>query len=351
MHIDLDTRSRAILHHVVDTYIETGEPVGSKTISSRIGMSLSPATIRNVMADLADAGFLYSPHTSAGRLPTDVGLRFFIHGLLELGSLSSSEKLAIESRCREQNLNQAHVLEEATSILSGLSQCAGLVIAPKTDQSLKHVEFVRLAPERALLVTVSDDDTIENRVIEVPLGMPVERLTEATNYINAHLKGRTLDEVRALIESDILEHRAQLDDLFVKVVEAGLATWSSTRSELMVRGQSNLLKDVTHVEELDKLRHLFAILEEREGLAHLVDAAISAEGVQIFIGGESDYFRVAGCSVIVAPYLNTHNKIIGAIGVVGPSRINYGKIIPMVDFTAQVVTRLFHSRSLSLTTI
>ena len=345
MKCTLDDRSRSVLHRIVDAFIETGEPVGSKTVSSRLGMSLSPATIRHVMANLVDAGFLYSPHTSAGRLPTEAGLRFFVNGLLELGDLTERERQAIESQCQSLGRNFADVLEEATALLSGLSQCASWVIAPKIEQSLKHIEFVHAGTDRVLVIMVSEDGMVENRIIEIPHGMPPSTLTEASNYVNAKLTGKNLEEVRARIAEEVMCHKADLDALSTKVVEAGLAVWSKGEGSLIVRGQSHLLRDVTHMEDLEKLKRLFSILEARESLAHLLDEANKAEGVQIFIGSESSLFNVVGCSAIVAPYLNSKAQIIGAIGVVGPTRINYGKIIPMVDYTAKMITKVLNRSS------
>ena len=344
---NLDVRSRAVLHRVVDSYIQTGEPVGSKTIAELLDASFSPATIRNVMADLVKAGLLYAPHTSAGRLPTEAGLGFFVNGLMELSGLSEREKMAIEGSAQSaaQAMDKDLMLAEVTTALSGLSNCASLVIAPKIDHSLKYIEFVSIGPGRALVVMVTADGAVENRIIEVPVGMPLSGLREATNYVNSWLQGRTLGEVKGLIEADISEHRAQLDHLSAKVVEAGIATWTGSGGALIIRGHGNLLKDVTQVSEIERLQELFSILETQEHLMDLVDAAIAADDVQIFIGASSKYFQVSGCSMIVAPYMNGCSQIVGALGVVGPSRMNYGKIIPMVDYTAKMVTRLLKEAS------
>ncbi|MGH6932558.1 MAG: heat-inducible transcriptional repressor HrcA [Dongiaceae bacterium] len=339
---DLSERSRQILRHIVDAYVETGEPIGSRTISRRLGMSLSPATIRNVMADLEEAGMLYAPHTSAGRLPTETGLRMFVNGLLEVGDLTKEERANIESQCAASGRSVPEVLEEATSMLSGLSHCAGLVVAPKTERPLKHIEFVHLGPGRALVVMVNEDGLVENRIIDVPVGLPASSLMEATHYLTARLVGRTLDEARIDILEDLEHHRAELDSLTTKVVEAGLATWAggAKGGALIVRGQANLLDDVTALSDLERIRGLFTALETKESMVRLLEAADQAGGVQIFIGSDSELFGLAGCSMVIAPYRNSRERIVGAIGVIGPKRINYARIIPMVDYTARVIGRI-----------
>jgi heat-inducible transcriptional repressor len=338
---ELTERSREIFRVIVDGYVATGEPVGSRTLSRRLGQNLSPATIRNVMADLEEAGLLFSPHTSSGRLPTEAGLRLFVHGLLEVGRLAEDERRNIESLCVTRGKSLSQALEEATSALSGLSHCAGVVVVPKFDRPLKHLEFVHLGPGRALVVLVTEDGIVENRVIEVPLGLPPASLISAGNYLNARLIGRTIEEAKFEIEEEIASNKAQLDELSSKLVAAGLASWAGGESNaLIVRGQANLLEDVTALADLERLRTLFEMLETRETMLRLLDASRHAEGVQIFIGAESDLFGVTGCSVVIAPYQNSREQIVGAIGVIGPTRLNYARIIPMVDYTAKVIGRL-----------
>ena len=339
---DLNERSREILRHIVDAYMESGEPVGSRTISRRLAMSLSPATIRNVMADLEEVGLLYAPHTSAGRLPTERGLSLFVSGLLELGGLSKEEREKIDGKCAAAGRSLADVLEDATTMLSGLSRCAGLVVAPKTERRLKHIEFVHLGPGRALVVMVTEDGLVENRIIDVPMGLPPASLIEATNYMSARLVGRTLGEARSGVLTELEQHRAELDTLTSKVVEAGLATWAGEKKggALIIRGQANLLDEVTALSDLERIRALFAALETKEAMVRLLEAADLAQGVQIFIGAQNELFGLAGCSVIIAPYRNSREQIVGAVGVIGPTRINYARIIPMVDYTAQVIGRI-----------
>jgi len=339
---ELNERSREIFRLIVDGYVQTGEPIGSRTLSRLLTDSLSPATIRNVMADLEEAGLLYAPHTSAGRLPTEAGLRLFVHGLLEIGNLAEDERHNIESLCAARGQSLAQALEEATAALSGLSHCAGVVVVPKQERPLKHIEFVHLGPGRALVVLVTEDGLVENRVIEVPLGLPPSTLVSAANFLNSRLIGRTIEEARGEIDQEIGSHKAQLDELTSRVVSTGLACWAGGdgASALIVRGQANLLEDVTALADLERLRSLFEMLETKETVLRLLDASKKAEGVQIFIGAESHLFGVAGCSLIIAPYQNSRERIIGAIGVIGPTRINYARIIPMVDYTAKVIGRI-----------
>jgi len=340
--IELSERSREIFREIVDAYVETGEPVGSRTLSRRLSVTLSPATIRNVMSDLEDSGLLFAPHTSAGRLPTEAGMRLFVNGLLEVGKLSEGERERIDSQCQATGRSLETLLGEALSALSGLSRCAGLVLAPKTQVSLKHIEFVPLGQSRALVVLVTDDGVVENRILELPREVTASVLVEAGNYLNARVVGRTLEEAREQILADLESHRVQLDGLTSKVVEAGLATWAGgdNAGQLIVRGQSHLLDDVTALNDLERIRGLFEALETKETLVRLLDLTNRAEGVQIFIGAENDLFRVSGCTVIVAPYHNSRDQIVGAIGVIGPTRINYARIIPLVDYTAKVIGRV-----------
>ena len=342
MVLELNERSRTIFRHVIDAFVETGDPVGSRTLARRLDGALSPATIRNVMADLEEAGLLYAPHTSAGRLPTDAGLRLFVDGLLEIGNLSEDERKTIESQCAGSCLSLEELLEDATAALSGLSQCAGLVMAPKAESPLRHVEFVNLSPGRALVVLVTESGFVENRVIETPPGLPPSALVEATNYLGARLVGHTLGEAIDRTKAEIATHQTELDDLTARVVEAGLATWAGGESggSLIVRGQAHLLDDVTAIADLEHIRALFAALETKETMIKILGLADSAEGVQIFIGADNALFNLAGCSMIVAPYNNPRQKIVGAIGVIGPTRINYARIIPMVDYTAKLVGRM-----------
>ncbi len=338
---ELNERAREVLRLVVESYVETGEPVGSRALTRKITEALSPATIRNIMADLQDLGLLYAPHTSAGRLPTDAGLKLFVNGLLEVGNISEDERESIEARCATAGRSVTEALEQATTLLSGLSRCAGLVMAPKTEQPLKHIEFVNLGPGRALVVTVTQSGHVENRVIDTPLGMPPSALVEATNYLNARLLGRTFEDARRLILEDLKLKRAELNDLTARVIESGLATWAGEPgSALIVRGQARLLEDITAIEDLERVRILFDALERGEGFVRLLELANVASGVQIFIGTDNPMFANTGCSMVVAPFRDSQERILGAIGVIGPTRLNYARIIPLVDYTARAIGRM-----------
>lgn len=339
---ELNERSREIFRHIVDAFVETGDPVGSRTLSQRLNGSLSSATIRNVMADLEDAGLLFAPHTSAGRLPTEAGLRLFVDGLLEVGNLTEEERRSIDGQCAVSGVSVERILEEASSALSGLSRCAGVVLAPKTESPLKHIEFVGLSPGRAMVVMVTESGIVENRIIDTPPGIAPSTLVEATNYLSSRLVGRTIGQAQAEIKQELDAHRAELDDLTARVVESGLATWAGGEAagSLIVRGQANLLDDVTALADLEHIRALFVALETKETMVRLLTLAESGEGVQIFIGSENQLFDLAGCSMIVGPYGTRGQKVVGAIGVIGPTRMNYARIIPMVDYTAKLVGQL-----------
>lgn len=340
----LNERSRTIFRHIVESYVESGEPIGSRTLARQLDIGLSPASIRNVMSDLEMAGLLYATHRSAGRLPTEAGLRFFVDGLLEVGHLDEQERASIEAHCSAGG-NVEELLTEAISTLSGLSHCAGLVVAPTDDLPLRHIEFVKLGRGRMLVVIVTEDGSVENRLIEMDADVPASTISRAANYLNARMTGRPLKEALAEARAEIESHRAELDALTARVVENGLATWSGEdRHTLIVRGQANLLEDVTALEDLERIRTLFDALETKGEFAQLLDLAIEAEGVRIFIGAENELFGLAGCSLVVAPYTNGRDTIVGALGVIGPTRLNYARIIPLVDYTAKVIGRLVGGR-------
>ncbi len=341
----LNDRSREVFKRIVETYLATGEPVGSRNLSRALPMTLSPASVRNVMSDLEGLGLIYAPHTSAGRLPTQTGLRLFIDGLLEIGDVTEEERSQIESRIAAGGRRRGveDVLAEAGEMLSGLSRCAGVVLVEKQSKSLKQVEFVHLAAGKALAVLVGDDGDVENRIIALPEGLPLASLTEASNYINARIGGLTLADARARIETEIEQRRAQLDELTARVVTEGLATWSGDddeRKSLIVCGRSHLLEDVRAMEDLERVRLLFEDLDTKKDLIQLLGLAERAEGVRIFIGSENKLFSLSGSALIVSPFEDTEQKIVGVLGVIGPTRLNYGRIIPMVDYTARLLGRL-----------
>ncbi len=344
MIMELNDRSREIFRQIVEAYVETGEPVGSRTLSRQLAMSLSPATIRNVMADLEDLGLLFAPHTSAGRLPTAAGLRLYIDGLLEVGSLTTEERARITRQCAGTSQSLEGLLEQATTTLSGLSQCASLVVAPKAESPLKHIEFVSLSPGRALAIMVNENGVVENRLLRIPADLPPSTLVQASNYLSARLVGRSLAEAYDEIIAELEAQRAELDAVTARLVESGLAVWSGDQSQaeasLIVRGQANLLDDTGVMRDLERVRALFNTLETKEQMLQVLSLADRADGVQIFIGAENNLFDLAGCSMVVRSYQNSNQRIVGAIGVIGPSRMNYARIIPMVDYTASLVSRL-----------
>jgi heat-inducible transcriptional repressor len=342
----LDRRSREIFRQIVESYLGTGEPVGSRHISRRLPVSLSPASVRNVMADLESLGLIYAPHTSAGRLPTEFGLRFFVDALLEVGDLSVEERRQIEAEVKAADPGRTveSLLADASQALSGLSRGAGVVLAGKLDIRVKHVEFIRIEPTRGLVVLVGEDGSVENRLIDLDPGTTPSALVEAGNYLNAHVRGRTLAEARSELERRQLESRAELDRITSRLVEAGLASWAEASAghpeTLIVRGRANLLDDVTALEDLERVRLLFEDLETQRELIRLLGLAEAGEGVRIFIGSENKLFSLSGSSLVVAPYHDSEQRIVGVLGVIGPTRLNYARIIPMVDYTAKVVSRL-----------
>jgi heat-inducible transcriptional repressor len=340
----LADRQREIFRRLVEAFLASGEPVGSRTLSQILPMALSPASIRNVMADLEYMGLLYAPHTSAGRVPTERGLRLFVDGLLQVGDLAPPELSAIEARLTETGHGVEELLTQATTMLSGLSRCAGVVMTAKQDSPLKHVEFVSLSPGKALVIMVSEDGQVENRLINTPPGLPVSALAEASNYLNARLSGRTLDDSRAGILAELEGERAELDVLTAKIVAEGLATLSApaegVEKILIVRGASHLLESLEAQDDLERIRTLFDDIERKNDLIRLLELAREGDGVRIFIGSENRLFSLSGSSIVAAPYVNTKGKVVGVIGVLGPTRLNYARIIPMVDHTAKVIGRL-----------
>jgi heat-inducible transcriptional repressor len=340
--LELSERSREIFRELVDTYVETGEPVGSRTLSRRLAQSLSPATIRNVLSDLEELGLLFAPHAMAGRVPTDAGMKMFISGLLELSQIPENEKEIIDLHTQAKDKSVEMLLQETLSALSGLSRCAGLVVAPKIQMALKHIEFIPLGPQRLLVVLVTEDGMVENRILEMSATVMASTLIEASNYLNSRIIGKTIEEAQKQIAYELETQKNLLDELTGKVVSAGLASWAGGEKggQLIVRGQSNLLADITALEDLERIRNLFETLETKEILIKLLEMTQGAEGVQIFIGAENDLFKISGCALIVAPYHNSQDRIVGAVGVIGPARLNYARIIPLVNYTARMFGRL-----------
>lgn len=346
----LDARSREIFREIVEAYLETGDAIGSRTLSRRGHTGLSPASIRNTMADLASLGLLDSPHAMAGRRPTHLGLRFFVDSLLEIGGLDDTDRSDIEGRIASAGRAREDVLGAASDLLSGLAGGAGIVMTPRREEAaLKHAEFVAIGGSQALCVLVFEDGSVENRILRMPLGMTPAALTEATNFLAARFKGRTLAEARADVSAEIDRERARLDDAAASLVKQGLVEWSgedpSQGRSLIVRGRANLLQDAQAQGDLERVRQLFEDLEKSKELVQLLDLTRDADSVRIFIGAENALFSLSGSSVIVAPYMNAERKVIGALGVIGPTRLNYARVIPVVDYTARVVGRLLDGRS------
>ncbi|MET0295463.1 MAG: heat-inducible transcriptional repressor HrcA [Phenylobacterium sp.] len=341
---ELDERARDIFRRVVETYLETGEPVGSRTISKG-GVHLSPASIRNTMQDLTGLGLLGAPHISAGRLPTHAGLRLFVDGLMEVGDIGEEERRNIEARLRSRGRNFEDALNEASAILSGLAGGAGVVVAPARDAGVKHVEFVALGGEQALAVMVFEDGTVENRLMQLAAGVTPSSLQEASNFLNARLRGKTLGEAGAEVRIELDSARRQLDATAARLVEDGLAAWSGgdgSDRALIVRGRANLLGDSQALEDLERVRMLFDDLEQKEQLIGLLDNVREAQGVRIFIGAETQLFSLSGSAVIAAPYMTGNQRVLGAIGVIGPARLNYARVIPLVDYTARVLGQVMN---------
>jgi heat-inducible transcriptional repressor len=341
----LDNRSREIFRRIVESYLETGTPVGSRNVSRILQTALSPASVRNIMADLEEMGLIYAPHTSAGRLPTETGLRFFIDTLMEVGSLSEDEQHRIDQEVKAAGEGHSveSLLSEAGHMLSGLSRGAGVVLAAKQDMRLKHVEFVRIEPTRALAVLVAENGGVENRIIEIQRGLPTSALVEAGNYLNAHFRGRTLPEARLELERQREERRHEINALTERVIAAGLATWSGASEEsgtLIVRGMSNLIGDVKALEDLERIRLLFDDLETKKDIVQLLGLAEHGEGVRIFIGSENKLFSLSGSSLVVAPFRDGEQRVVGVLGVIGPTRLNYARVVPAVNYTAQLMTQL-----------
>jgi heat-inducible transcriptional repressor len=339
---ELDERAREIFRRVVEGYLETGEPVGSRTLSKG-GVHLSSASIRNTMQDLTQLGLLGAPHVSAGRVPTHAGLRLFVDGLLEVGDVSEDDRRAIETRLSAKGRNFEEALNEATAILSGLAGGAGVVVSPVRDAGVKHVEFVSLSADQALAVMVFEDGVVENRLMKLAAGVTPSSLQEASNFMNARLRGRTLGEAGAEIRTELDAARRQLNEAAARLVEDGMAAWGGGEGSdraLIVRGRANLLHDHETLDDLERVRMLFDDLEQKEQLIGLLDDVREAQGVRIFIGAETRLFSLSGSAVIAAPYMTGRQKVLGAIGVIGPARLNYARVIPLVDYTARVLSQV-----------
>ena len=344
----LNTRSREVFRLLVESYLDTGDPVGSRTLTRTMNESVSAATIRNVMQDLEHLGLLDSPHVSAGRIPTQFGLRMFVDGLLEVGDISTDERRTIDASMQSNSDDITSALDRAGSLLSGLTQSASVVLAPKTEAPIKHIEFVSLSPDKALVVLVMADGQVENRIFTPPLGQTPSAMREAANFLNAVMAGHTVSDLKSVVETEIGRRRQELDVLATKLIEAGVAVWADEGfggpERLIVRGRSNLIDESVSEADLERVKSLFDDLERKQDIAQFLDLTEQGDGVRIFIGSENKLFSLSGSSLVVSPYMNADRKVIGAVGVIGPTRLNYGRIVPIVDYTAQLVSRMMSNR-------
>ncbi len=344
---EMNDRSREVFRQIVEGYLANGEPVGSRTLTRSLSEKVSAATIRNVMQDLEFLGLLGSPHVSAGRVPTQKGLRMFVDGLLEVDDLDSSDRDKINTTVGNGS-DVGDLLDRVGSALSGVTQGASLVLTPKHEAPIKHIEFVSLSTDRALVVLVFGDGHVENRLFTPPPGQTPSSMREAANFLNALMEGRTLSELQTVIRHEILARRQEIDALARDLIDSGLAVWENEgehHERLIVRGRSNLLAGEAEEEELERIRTLFDDLERKRDIADFLELTQDGDGVRIFIGSENKLFSLSGSSLVVSPYMNADRKIIGAVGVIGPTRLNYGRIVPIVDYTAQLVGKLISDRS------
>ncbi|WP_193143066.1 MULTISPECIES: heat-inducible transcriptional repressor HrcA [unclassified Meridianimarinicoccus] len=344
---DLNDRSREVFRRVVEGYLSSGDPVGSRTLTRSMSEKVSAATIRNVMQDLEYLGLLGSPHISAGRVPTEKGLRMFVDGFLEVDQMTLQDREMIDATVKRSDGDVGAILDGIGSALSGVTHGASLVLTPKHEAPIKHIEFVSLAADRALVVLVFADGHVENRVFTPPPGQTPSSMREAANFLNALAEGRTVSELRRVMESEIKRRRQEIDKLARDLVESGLAVWDEQgegAERLIVRGRANLLESQDAV-DLERIRILFDDLERKRDIAEFLDLTETGEGVRIFIGSENKLFSLSGSSLVVSPYMNADRKIIGAVGVIGPTRLNYGRVVPIVDYTAQLVGRMISDRS------
>jgi len=344
---EMNDRTREVFRRVVEGYLTSGEPVGSRTLTRALTERVSAATVRNVMQDLEYLGLLDSPHVSAGRVPTQAGLRMFVDSLLEVGTVAPEDQERIDATQTNGDQDVATLLDEVGAALSVITRGASVVLAPKREAAIRHIEFVSLAPERALVVLVFADGQVENRVFAPPPGQTPASMREAANFLNALAEGRTLSDLRHSIVAEIAKRRQQIDSLAREMVESGIALWQDAgeaSERLIVRGRANLLDSVADQVEIERIRVLFDDLERKRDIAEFLNLTETGEGVRIFIGSENKLFSLSGSSLVVSPYMNADRKIIGAVGVIGPTRLNYGRIVPIVDYTAQLVGRLVSER-------
>ena len=348
---ELNEGSLEVFRWVVENYLSSGDPVGSRTLTRSMTERLSAATVRNVMQDLEHLGLLDSPHVSAGRIPTQQGLRLFVDSLLEVGSVANEDREVMDAALATGEKDVSALLDHVGATLSAITRGASVVLSPKQDAAIRHIEFVSLAPDRALVVLVFANGHVENRMIVPPPGQTPSSMREAANFLNSLAEGRTVAELRRTIVQDIARRRQEIDSLARELVESGVAVWQADDDHperlperLIVRGRSNLLAETSEVQDIDRIRHLFDDLERKRDIADFLELTEGGEGVRIFIGSENKLFSLSGSSLVVSPYMNADRQIIGAVGVIGPTRLNYGRIVPIVDYTAQVIGKLLSDR-------
>lgn len=345
---DMNARSREVFRRIVEGYLETGAPVGSRTLTRTLTEQVSAATIRNVMNDLEYLGLLGSPHVSAGRVPTQIGLRMFVDGLLEVDEMSGEDRNRIDQTLTGNEQDVSALLDRVGSALSGVTQVASLVLTPKHEAPIRHIEFVSLSATRALVVLVFADGHVENRLFTPPVGQTPSSMREAANFLNAIAEGQTLSTLAAVIAREIKSRRQEIDTLAAELVQSGAVLWQNegeSNERLIVRGRGNLLSDPESANDIDRIRSLFDDLERKRDIAQFLELAEDGDGVRIFIGSENKLFSLSGSSLVVSPYMNADRKIIGAVGVIGPTRLNYGRIVPIVNYTAQRVGKMIADRT------
>ena len=344
---EMNARSREVFRRVVEGYLGNGAPVGSRTLTRELSEKLSAATVRNVMQDLEYLGLLDSPHVSAGRVPTNLGLRLFVDSLMEAAPLNDADRRKLDDTLGSNERDVGTMLEALGGALSGLTQGASLVLTPKHDAALRHIDFVGLSPERALVVLVFADGHVENRLFTPPKGLTPSAMRQAANYLNSMADGATVPQLLARFRSEIARSRREIDTIAADLVEQGLAVWENkgeAQERLIVRGRANLLDDAAQAEDIERVRTLFDDLERKRDIAEFLELTEQGDGVRIFIGAENRLFSLTGSTLVISPYMNAERKIVGAVGVIGPTRLNYGRIVPIVDYTAQLVGRILSDR-------
>ena len=342
LYLELNDRSKQIFKSVIESYLESGEPIGSETLSKKLGINISASTIRSIMANLQEEGLLFAPHISAGRRPTDKGMRYFVDGLLEFGRLAKSECERIKSQCQSKGASFDDVLDEASRTLSGLSKCAGFVVAPKYQNKIKHIEFIRLSSNQVMSVVANENGLVENRILDSTNNYNEDTLRQVSNYLNSKFRGKTIDEIKKIISNELENSQLELNTISQKLVQEGIIELvpNSEAPYIFLHGQSSLLEDEIITKDLDRMRAIFDDIENKSNFLSILESTNKGKGVQIFIGAQNFLFNHSGLSMVMAPYINNEQKIIGAIGVIGPMRINYARIVPLVDYTSKVIGRI-----------